>query len=295
MIPPFIAFAAIMLAAVVTVSGGFLSGTYEVADTRAQFADRAAELTGTHVEIISVTYVSPQIDVVLRNTGRVSLRDSPSWDVWASFHEATTYHPERLAYTTASMPANDQWTVDGIYLDAASSKAESSQPGILDPSEEMKLLLRLNPAPADPQANFATVGLPNGATVKFASTWESLATGPASVGTGGSLAGDGTYVYALAGGGQVEFWRFKLASGTWDQMADAPAAVREGGALAYALDGSTPYIYGLRGGGTNDFWRYDISANTWSSMTVAPEVVSNGGALAWGGANRIYAFRGGAQ
>ena len=97
MIPTFVAFAAIMLAAVVTVSDGFLSGTYEEADTRAQFAGRAAELAGTHMEVISVTYASPQIDVVLRNTGRVSLSESPSWDVWASFHEATTYHPERLA------------------------------------------------------------------------------------------------------------------------------------------------------------------------------------------------------
>jgi hypothetical protein len=82
-----------------------------------------------------------------------------------SIHEADgTFHPKRLTYTTLASVPDDHWRLEGIYLDADSGKGEASQPGILDPGEEAKLLLRLSPAAAATDENSLMVGLSNGVT-----------------------------------------------------------------------------------------------------------------------------------
>ena len=294
MVAPFVAFITLATAAGLIVADAFFVGTGNVLEARLQAVDRDAERAGTGVELVTLSYASPQVDVVLRNTGRVGLRDFPSWDVWVDYYEADgTHHTERLSYTSAATPAADQWSVEGIYLDAASGKGEAWQPGIVDPGEEVKLLLRLDPAAADPQSNETIVGLPNGVTVRMAFTWQALAAIPQAVDQGGSLANDGTYVYAMRGGSQREFYRYDLLAGAWTQLANTPATAAAGGSLAYATDAGTGYLYALRGNNQRDFWRYDIAGGTWSSLANATPNADGGAALAWDGANTIYELAGG--
>ncbi|MBM3925461.1 MAG: VWA domain-containing protein [SAR202 cluster bacterium] len=121
--------------------------------------------------------------------------------------------------------------------------------------------------------------------------WNTKASTPATVGDGGGLAFDGTYVYALRGAATSTFWRYNLTANTWTAMANTPASVSTGGALLYA--GS--YIYALLGNNGTGFYRYDITNNTWSSMSAAPAAVGaggvGGGALVYNGTH-IYALRG---
>ena len=70
------------------MSDTFFSESGDVLEARVQSADRAAEREGTRRELIHAAYTSPQLEVVIRNTGRVPLRDFPSWDVWTIGHEA---------------------------------------------------------------------------------------------------------------------------------------------------------------------------------------------------------------
>ena len=292
-IAPFLAFIVIGFAAAVTITGTFFSESEHVLEARVEHAERLTEQRGTKLEVISTTYTGPQVAVVLRNVGRVPLRHFASWNVWASFHETDgTFHPERLTYTTAASPASDQWTVQGVYLDAALAKAEASQPGILDPSEEVKLLLQLSPAAVDPQANNATVGLPVGATAKLAFTWEALADGLGDVNAGGALTNDGTYVYGLRGDGTNAFWRFDVAANSWSALANAPWTLTGGGSVAYAKDAGAGYVYAFRGEDQFDFDRYSIADNNWAAMATPPVDTDDGAALAWDGVNTIYAFRG---
>lgn len=105
MVAPFVAFITLATAAGLIVADAFFVGTGKVLEARLQAVDRDAERAGTGVELVTLSYASPQVDVVLRNTGRVGLRDFPSWDVWVDYYEADgTHHTERLSYTSAATP-----------------------------------------------------------------------------------------------------------------------------------------------------------------------------------------------
>jgi len=120
-------------------------------------------------------------------------------------------------------------------------------------------------------------------------TWSSLAQTPCSVGEGGSLTFDGTYIYALRGNYKQHFWRYDISTNSWSYLAYTHAGVGGGGALTYA---GGDYIFALRGSCTNNFWMYSISGDTWTYLTGTPSGVGDGGALASDGGNYVYALKG---
>jgi hypothetical protein len=113
----------------------------------------------------------------------------------------------------------------------------------------------------------------------------------AATGAGAALASDGTYLYAMRGGGTADFWRYSTTD-AWDALTSVPFAVDAGGALAYAEDGGAGYVYALRGDDQQDFERFQISDGTWSAMASTTTGADDGAALAWDGQNTIYALRG---
>jgi len=76
----------------------------------------------------------------------------------------TDYHIERLAYKDGT-PGNNEWTVEGIYLDADTSEAEIFEPGIFNPNEEMIVQMKINPAAGEGTTNLATIATPNGISI----------------------------------------------------------------------------------------------------------------------------------
>ena len=293
MLAPFLAFLGIALMAIVTVTGAFLGGSDDILDARLEGSQRDSDLTGTSLELVGASYVSGIVTLDFRNSGRVPVRDTPSWDVWVSYHEVDgTFHPELLARAASASPVADEWALAGIYLDAANAVVEAVQPGIFDPSEEARLLLNLDPDAVDPQANTARLALPNGATALVAFTWEALADTPGTVDFGGGITNDGTYLYAMRGANQNDFLRYDVAAGTWGALANVPFTPTAGGAVAYAKDGGAGYVFAFRGENRKEFARYDIAADSWSSMANTPLNVDDGGAIAWDGSNTIYGTRG---
>jgi len=141
--PPLLAFLALALTAIITVTGTFVGGSNEVLDARLQGAEQATQLAGTKIDQVEITWATQTVDVTYRNSGRVSLRDVTAWDVWARVDAGNGgYNPVRLTYTTAGVPSDNEWTLLGIYLDASAPTAESHEPGIINPAEEF--VLRLN-------------------------------------------------------------------------------------------------------------------------------------------------------
>jgi outer membrane protein assembly factor BamB len=292
-LPPLLAFLGIAMIAAITVTGSFLGGSNEVLDARLNEADRVAELNGTTIELVAATYSGDVATLTFRNTGRVALRATESWDVWASTHDASgNYDPEKLTRSTTASATADEWALTAIYLDADTQTPESTYPGILNPGEEMLLTLNIEPDAVDPEANFATLALPIGASARVAFTWQAVATTPADAGAGASLATDATYVYALRGNSADALWRYDTISDSWSALTVAPFSPTAGGALTYATDSGAGYLYALEGQNQVSFERYDIDGTTWSTLADAPANADDGAALAWDGDNTIYALRG---
>ena len=157
---------ALMLAGVSILAGGSFSAVDHVSESWKGMEARSAAITRTNLSIVDVSYATPTVDVTLANTGDETLRDFAKWDVLVRYYETDgTLHDTYLNYTAASPADDNEWQEYGIYLDASAGKPESFQPGLLNPSEQLVLRLKLAPAADSAADNVVVVGTPNGITV----------------------------------------------------------------------------------------------------------------------------------
>jgi hypothetical protein len=91
--------------------------------------------------------------------------------------------------------------------------------------------------------------------------------------TGGALANDGSYIYAIKGGGTNEFWRYCPQTDDWSFQETIPRlnkySVPKEGASLTCFNGK---IYLLKGNNTNEFWCYTPH---YLSNTQFPRVLSS--------------------
>jgi len=109
-----------------------------------------------------------EIRLAAANTGAASLRDFGNWDVIVSYQESSTstdFLVRRLSYTTGGSPGDNEWAVDGLYLDASLGVDEVFDPGILDPGEQIVLQLRLAPPSATSTHGQVVLATENGVTL----------------------------------------------------------------------------------------------------------------------------------
>ena len=155
-----------MLAGVSVLGQSSFTALGDVSDSFKEMEVRSGVRSRTDLSTVSVAYASPTLDWTLLNAGSESLRGYENWDVLVQYYETDgTYHTAWLPYTTASPVGDNQWTVQGIYLDAATLKAEASQPNILDPQEELVLRLQVSPAADSDANNLVIAGTSNGVTL----------------------------------------------------------------------------------------------------------------------------------
>ena len=86
----------------------------------------------------------PTVKITVSNTGKVQFGRFADWDVIFEIQQNPGLGIAYLTYTSTPLGTNE-WTVDGIYRDAATLAAETVDPGILNPGEEM--VLEAKPAP----------------------------------------------------------------------------------------------------------------------------------------------------
>lgn len=159
--------------------------------------------------------------------------------------------------------------------------------------------------------------------------WDTLAgnQAPETVGAGGALTNDGTYIYATRGAnstsgasnGTKTFWKYDpvgVSGSRWTPLAQVPARMGTGtttsgpGGLAYCATCGTGEIWAVTGNGRYGFrrdsfdtetggliFRYKIADNTWpmhERTPASPATISGGGALNYPGTgDYVYAFNGG--
>ena len=150
-----------------TMSQGFL--------TSADSTSIALEELGERDEEIMRTELSPQtaitsgggsiLLVTLENTGQTKLADFRKWDMIVQYYDGdSSYHTKWLPYNSG-IPGDDEWTVNGIYLDGS---PEAFEPDILNPGETIEIEARLNPAAGENTTNLVVTSTPNGIPASMA-------------------------------------------------------------------------------------------------------------------------------
>jgi len=159
---------ALMLFGGMTMSQNFLSTVDKTSAGLGEQGIRVEEIMRT--ELLPITASQPSADlleVTLRNSGQTKLSDFEKWDVVVQYHDAgLTYHVEWLPYT-AGAPGNNEWTKEGIYLNAGGKIAEVFDPGILNPGEEIIIEAKLNPSVGAGTTNLVVVSTPNGSSTSI--------------------------------------------------------------------------------------------------------------------------------
>lgn len=121
---------------------------------------KASSIMRTHIVTVPpLSYTGGNIVLTVQNEGATNLDDFSSWDVIANYQTGAVKY---IVYTEGYPPTSNKWTVAGIYL--PSGGPEVFDPGILNPSEEMKTELCLSPEISENETVRITISAPNGVT-----------------------------------------------------------------------------------------------------------------------------------
>ena len=114
-------------------------------------------LYGNNPDIIELHGGSNSFCMKVVNRGEISLTDFTKWDIIVQYETGTANY---LSYTTSDNPGSNEWTVDSIYM--LDDNPEVYDPDILNPGEQMKLLLNVDPAIGLRETVRITVSTPHG-------------------------------------------------------------------------------------------------------------------------------------
>ena len=153
-----------------TLSQGFLSSMDTSSAGLEEMSETAGEIMRTELSPLSAVQASADsVEVTLRNSGQTKLGSFESWDIIMQYYDVNgTYHVEWLPYN-AGTPGENEWTKEGIYLDAGNGTGEAFEPGILNPMEELVIEARISPPVGEETTNLVVVTTPNGipASISF--------------------------------------------------------------------------------------------------------------------------------
>jgi len=154
---------AAVLAGTLTITHSYLSSQEAILASWREMEQRTDERARTRISPVAAQAISADtVEMALRNEGEPKLADFEQWDVIAQYYDATGGCLVKWLSYTQGLPGNDEWRVEGIYLDASQATAEVYEPGILNPDEEMVIQMKLFPALGTNTTNWATIATPNG-------------------------------------------------------------------------------------------------------------------------------------
>ena len=151
---------ALVIIATVTMTMTSFHSVSTVADSWKEMEQQAGSIRRT--EIVAVPpedYSGGSVNLTVRNEGQTNLDNFSHWDVIAQYQAGGTYY---IAYTADYPPGSNQWTVEGIYL--SDNVTEIFDPNILNPGEQMKAVINLDPEIGEGETGRITVSTPNGVT-----------------------------------------------------------------------------------------------------------------------------------
>ncbi len=151
---------ALVIITSVTMIMSFFTSTNAMADSWKQTEQQANGIIRTEIAAIaSDNYTGGLINLMIRNDGQDNLDDFPRWDIIAQYQDGKGNY---IVYTDSQTPGSNQWTVEGIFL--ADNRSEIFDPNILNPGEQMNVLINLNPQLSEGESARITAATPNGVT-----------------------------------------------------------------------------------------------------------------------------------
>ena len=139
---------ALIILAVLSLSQSVLSSVDAVSMSWREMQEVTEERARTELSLVETTTESAGAiaKITLENGGSEKLDSFDRWDVMIQYYDSSgDYHIRRLPYTSDADPGANQWTVQGIYLNATTDP-ELFEPDILNPGEEVVLKARLSPS-----------------------------------------------------------------------------------------------------------------------------------------------------
>jgi len=134
-------------------------------DTNGQITDTVIDtfefdtLYGNNPDIIELHGGSNSLCLKVVNRGETNLADFTKWDIIAQYENGTANY---LSYTTSANPGSNEWTVNSIYM--LDDNPEVYDPDILNPGEQMKLLINIDSEIGAKDTIRITVSTPHGVT-----------------------------------------------------------------------------------------------------------------------------------
>ncbi len=147
-----------------TMSQGFISSVDTSTPGWREISDRDGEIMRTELALLTadISKSRKTLEVASRNSGQTKLNDFAQWDVIVQYYDdGGSYYTKWLPYTEGS-PDNNEWTVQGIYLNSENETAEVFEPGILNPGEETVMQAILWPPAGKGTTNDVVISTPNG-------------------------------------------------------------------------------------------------------------------------------------
>ncbi len=149
----------LILVGTATVTMSAISSVDKVSESWKHLDQIAQNIRKTEIAGISsqVSDNGTRVEMTIRNEGAVSIDDFEQWDVILQYEDGKAiWLPHRT-----SAPG---WTVADLLYGGS---AEVFEPGILNPGEDIKLLLEINPPVSENTTNRAIISTANGVTAEI--------------------------------------------------------------------------------------------------------------------------------
>jgi flagellar protein FlaF len=159
-IPALFIAAIFMMSTVLLGRGGFI-GMDNVGQSLKVSEVRSLERAATQLTVsnTAIDGLGANVTITLRNDGQTPVREFARMDVVVQyFDEGAVRHDKWIAYTSGGL-ASDTWTTGAFTNDVF-------EPGILNPGEQMDIVVRLNPVVGAGTTNKVVISTEHGVTLQ---------------------------------------------------------------------------------------------------------------------------------
>jgi hypothetical protein len=144
-----------------TLSQGLLTTAEAASISVDTISVREGDMMRTSLETVRAAELAwgDYLRITVRNTGQTKLANFEKWDVILNYVDSANITQSVWLPNTAFLPGDNQWQKARIGLNGP---VEFFEPGILNPSEEVVILARLNPLPGAATSGVVSIAAPNG-------------------------------------------------------------------------------------------------------------------------------------
>lgn len=158
----------LILFAVLTLSGALVQAQEVLATTWQASGEVMSVQANTRLSLVSARYASSTNTAFFtyRNEGTTRLSDFETWDVIVQYYDITDPSAYRVHWLPfrQNAPNPNEWSVSGIYLDAERDVPEVFERGMVNPGEEVRIAISVDPTLGAGRTMLVTLASPSGAT-----------------------------------------------------------------------------------------------------------------------------------